>query len=251
MALLRNAAEVERPAPPVSLPDRVAILLDFDGTLVELAPNPSDIVIAPTLIPLLNALSDRLGGRIAIVSGRDVATLVGFGLGAFTLIGSHGAEIQPAHASDVHYAPTPDLSLIAGQLHAFAASRPGVLVETKTHGMALHYRQVPQCEDEARALAHSLAKEADLFVQEGKMMVELRSSGIDKGIAITRLMGTAPFTGHYPIFLGDDVTDETGFDAVNALNGRGVLVGPDRDSHAGYRLANVDAVHRWLGEIVK
>jgi trehalose 6-phosphate phosphatase len=233
------------------LPDRIAILLDFDGTLVELAANPTDIVIAPTLIPLLKTLSDRLGGRVAIVSGRDVATLVGFGLGAFTLIGSHGAEIQPAHAADVHFAPAPDLSLIAAEFHAFAALHPGVLVETKTHGMALHYRQVPHCEDEARVMAHSIAKAAGLFVQDGKMMVELRSGGIDKGTAITRLMGTAPFNDHHPIFLGDDVTDEAGFIAVDALGGRGVLVGADRDSRAGYRLANVDAVHRWLGEIVK
>jgi trehalose 6-phosphate phosphatase len=83
------------------------------------------------------------------------------------------------------------------------------------------------------------------------MMVELRSSGIDKGVAITRLMGTAPFTGHRPIFLGDDITDESGFAAANLLGGKGILVGANRESHAMYRLANVDAVHRWLGETLK
>lgn len=239
-----------RPSPPLALLDRAALLLDFDGTLVELAPEPDDVVIPETLLARLDALADWLEGRLAIVSGRDVATLAGFGLGHLTLVGSHGAEVRPAGGADDLVAPLPDFSGIARQLHDFAACRPGVIVETKTHGMALHYRQVPQWEEEALALARLLARETGLFVQKGKMMVELRSGEADKGVAIALLMESAPFIGHRPVFLGDDLTDECGFATVATLGGAGILVGPERDSRATYRLTSVEAVHAWLDAVM-
>ena len=119
------------------------------------------------------------------------------------------------------------------------------MIEDKSLGTALHYRQSPDHEDAARALAQGVAATLGLVVQHGKMMVELRVPG-DKGSAITALMAEPPFAGTTPIFLGDDLTDEDGFVAVAALGGTGILVGPPRDTAATARLDGVADVRRWL-----
>jgi trehalose 6-phosphate phosphatase len=133
---------------------------------------------------------------------------------------------------------------------AFVDGRPGVLVEEKTFGVALHYRMNSAVEAAAKALAEDLARELGLVVQHGKSMVELRAAGSDKGSAVHRLMSRPPMRGTPPIFVGDDITDEAGFGAARQLGGHGILVGPSRATAAEFGLPCPADLRRWLAEAV-
>lgn len=238
------------PPPTADLLDGASLFLDFDGTLVELADRPEAVSVDAALGRLLAGLGDRLGGRVALVSGRAIVTLDGFlGPASATLgmVGSHGAEMRLAGgAIERPERPTAldrAVTLFTDRLGA----RDGVVIETKPLGVGIHYRLAPDAEPEAHALVEDFARENALQVQHGKMMVELRLPGHDKGSAIIALLARAPFAGHHPIFLGDDLTDETGFAACAARGGAGILVGPLRDTAARYRLPDVAAVHAFLG----
>ena len=232
--------------PPPPLAADASLFLDFDGTLVELAPSPDDVHPVDGLTPLLAAVSRRLGGRLAIVSGRAVAWLRGAGLGDHVLSGTHGSEVLwPGHAVERTERP-PVLDAIDAAFQSFADDRPGVIVERKALAAGLHFRQVPEHQDAAHVLAAEWGERSGLAVQPGKMMVELRLPGGSKGTAIAALMAREPFRAGRPVFLGDDVTDEDGFRAVENAGGIGILVGPARDTAATHRLADVTAVHAWL-----
>ncbi|WP_448663259.1 trehalose-phosphatase [Sphingomonas sp. CJ20] len=236
--------------PPVALLDGASLFLDFDGTLVDLIDRPDQVTADPQLRELLSGLHARLGGRLAVISGRSLAQLDAM-LGPIAheigLAGSHGTEHRWRGLMAQPDRPAA-LDLATGRFHGFAARNAGVLVEEKSYGVALHYRARPQAEPDALHLARELAGDHDLLVQEGKMMVELRVPGGDKGTAIARMMEHAPMAGTRPVFLGDDWTDEPGFAAVEKLGGAGVLVGAERATAAHYHLGNPAAVRAWLAE---
>jgi trehalose 6-phosphate phosphatase len=233
--------------PPPALDDGAALFLDFDGTLIELAERPDAIRVPPALGSLLERLRDRLKGRVAIVSGRAIADLERYLPDApIAFCGSHGLELGMADGSRLPLDLPPGLGEVRERVHAFAGERHGLLVEEKPAGVALHYRQAP---GEASAVADfmaSLAREEQLVVQPGNMVVELRPAGANKGDAVRRLMREEPFRGATPFFLGDDLTDEDGFVAAVDLGGAGVLVGAERETAARYLLPSVQAVADWL-----
>lgn len=237
---------------PAMLADQISLFLDFDGTLVELAERPDAVVVTPSLTALLMQLEARLAGRVALVSGRSVAQLdqlIGPYAQSLTVVGSHGAEIRMA-GKDISSGPRP-VALEAAEAafrEAFAGNA-NVVIEVKTLGVAAHYRLDPSVEPIAKTLAQQLAAESGLYLQGGKMMVELRTDGHDKGSGIAALMASPRFADRRPVFLGDDVTDEPGFARCAELGGYGVLVGADRPTAAAYRLADVAAVHDWLAAI--
>lgn len=233
--------------PPERLLQDASLFLDFDGTLVELAERPDSVVPSPRLHSLLARLRDALHGRLAIVSGRSVATLrAQFGLDAFLLAGSHGLEqARPGQPPSAPARPS-SLPRVARALEHFAATRPGLLVEEKTLGVGLHFRQAPQYEAECLAICAALASETGLFLQQGKMLFELRPGQGGKGQAVTRFLSETELGARRPVFIGDDVTDEDGFAAVAQHGGAGILVGPQRATAAHYRLEGVAEVHRWL-----
>jgi trehalose 6-phosphate phosphatase len=235
------------PAPPRDLLVGASLFLDFDGTLVTLADRPEAVEVAGTLHGLLDRLTEQLDGRLAIVSGRDVDTLRGqFGLIHAPIAGSHGSEIS-LQPGTIDRPDAPDALISAGAaLDNFASRDDGLLVERKPLGVCLHYRRAPAREAECKAFAAALAQDHGLYLQDGKMMAELRAGQDDKGSAIRGLMDRPPFDRGTPVFLGDDVTDEDGFEAVAALGGHGILVGPQRETAAIYRLEDVAAVHHWL-----
>lgn len=235
------------PPPPVDLLRDAALFLDFDGTLVELAPEPDAVRVDTRLARLLLRLDEALAGRVAIVSGRSVATIDALvGERTLTVAGSHGLELRWTDGRR-HAAERPAaLDRIMNEMKAFASDRPGVLVEEKPLGAALHYRTVPAAEAASHALARRLATETGLHLQTGKMMVELRGADADKGTALALLMAEAPMAGHRPVFLGDDDTDEPAMATAARLGGAGILVGPPRDSAAHWRLPDVAATLDWL-----
>lgn len=238
----------ELPPPPASLLDGAALFLDFDGTLVELAETPDSIRVSPTLRPLLDRLGRRLGGRLAIVSGRSLADLDGHLPSAgIAFSGSHGLELKLADGTKLPLSVPIGLDDVFARVRAFAAARDGLIAEEKPAGIALHYRRAPDLAGEAARFIATLAGERGFSVQHGNMVSELRPIGATKGDALKAFMSEPEFADARPVFVGDDLTDEHAFAAAAELSGAGVLVGPPRDTAARYRLASVAAVAAWLG----
>ncbi|WP_294330131.1 trehalose-phosphatase [uncultured Sphingomonas sp.] len=237
--------------PPADLLDTASLFLDFDGTLVELADRPDGVVVNDALIDLIRALEERLAGRLALVSGRPAEDLAAFfGDRAPCVVGSHGMEYRWSDGRRARAERPDGLMEALAEMRAFAEARPGVVLEDKPLGAAVHYRMNPAQEADAVAMAERLAATHGLYLQHGKMMVEVRSAGGDKGSAIRTLMADPRFASGRPVFLGDDVTDEPGFSAVAALGGAGVLVGPPRPTDARYRVDDVESVLAWLGAAI-
>jgi len=240
------------PPPPRDLLEEASLFLDFDGTLVEIAARPDAVLVEERLHVLLRALGRKLQGRLAIVSGRAAANIrllfEGTGL---AIGGSHGAELHWPDGRKVS-PPAPAFSeMIRDSLRALQARHPGIIVEEKPFGLALHYRLAPEAEADCIALAARLAVEMGLSVQSGKKVVELKSPGADKGTALAAFLAQAPMAGGRPVFIGDDETDEAGFRAARARGGAGVLVGPPRPTAASYNLRDVDATLAFLEEAAR
>ena len=156
-----------------------------------------------------------------------------------------------SHTTGLHIPVDAGVAAALSAFHAFAADRPGVIVEDKGVSAGLHYRQASDQAAAAAALAKRLQVETGLTLQPGHMVLELKTPGADKGTAVTAFMQEAPFKGAVPVMLGDDLTDEYGFEAAAELGGYGVLVGPERETAARYRLDDVDAVLTWLEAVAK
>lgn len=235
------------PVPPPLTRD-AALFLDFDGTLIDLAPTPNAVTVPPALPRLLAALSDRLGGAVGIVSGRPLAELARrLAPFAGVMAGQHGGEIRHRDGSLSHSSPDSALVPSRDELAHFAARHRGVLFEDKGVALALHYRRVPALADTCRAIARQAVEASDgrLRAIEGNHVVELMPRTIGKDAAISTLAAEPPFSGRLPYFIGDDVTDEDGFAVVERLGGVTIKVGAG-ETAARYRVADVDAVWDWL-----
>ncbi|HYZ31356.1 MAG TPA: trehalose-phosphatase [Crenalkalicoccus sp.] len=215
--------------PPPLLPDhgpvpKPALLLDFDGTLVEIAPRPDAVLVPPELPGLLLRLAGRCGGALAVVSGRPLADLDHFLPVPIAKAGDHGAAIRadPAGPPELPDLPTPPARW-RELAEALAARHPGALVESKTHGFVLHYRLAPEAGPPARDLLAALVTETPerFTLLEARMAWEVRPRGPSKASAVRRLMQRPPFEGRTPVFIGDDVTDEAGMAAARAMGGHG------------------------------
>lgn len=239
---------VELPAPPATLLDGAALFLDFDGTLVELADTPDSIRVSPGLHHMLDRLRRRLGGRLAIVSGRSLADLDRhLPSSGIAFSGSHGLELKLADGTALPLSVPIGLDDVHKRVRRFAAGTEGLIAEEKPAGIALHYRRAPE---EAGRVAHfmeGLARERGFSVQHGNMVSELRPVGATKGDALKAFMTEPAFADARPVFVGDDLTDEHAFAAAAELRGAGILVGPARETAARYRLPSVAAVAEWLG----
>ena len=194
-----------------------------------------------------------MGGAVALVSGRPLAALDRLFLPLrLAAAGVHGLERRTADGTIFRpAAPVKELPDIAAALHAFAAKSPGVIVEDKEISLALHYRQAPGFAERAGALATELlARSGDqLTLQKGKMVLEFRPVGPDKGSVIAEFMNEAPFEGRMPVFIGDDETDESGFSVVNGLGGHSIRIGDQTPTIARWHADTVRQVTDWLVRI--
>jgi trehalose 6-phosphate phosphatase len=196
---------------------------------------------------LLRQISQAMEGRVAIISGRSIEEVDRITDGCIACVaGLHGLERRDGRGNLDSAPPHPQLAEAVAVVEAFAHSRPELLIEKKRLGVALHYREAPEAAAESLAFARRLAWTTGLKLQEGNMVAELRCPGADKGDMLRAFMQERPFSGRFPIFVGDDVTDEDGFAAAQMLDGVGVLVGPPRSSHASCRLEDVQDVLLWL-----
>lgn len=230
-----------------------ALFLDFDGTLVDIAPQPDAVRVAHGLIGTLGLLQEMLHGALAIVTGRRLADIDHY-LSPLRLIvaSEHGAHCRMAgDPQPLAAAATalPDrLAQAARQLQHALQPYPQLLLEPKTSGIALHYRHAPELESLCSALMHQLLNELPgMELLRGKCVLELKPRNANKGFAIAQLMQLPMFRGRVPIFVGDDVTDEQAFVAVQQLGGTGVKVGVG-ESLAQLRCETTEQVRTWLAQ---
>jgi trehalose 6-phosphate phosphatase len=209
-------------------PDRWALFLDIDGTLLDLAPTPDSIVVPEGLPSDIQAFSRNLGGALALVTGRalDYADAL-FRPYRFPIAGLHGAEIRGADGQSIHVPASPDFERLKHAMMREAESMPGVLVEDKGSAVAAHYRLAPQFEEQLRERMqyYSQAAGPDWALQIGKFVFELRPSRASKGDALERFLGSPPFLDRLPLALGDDLTDESMFAVANARGGHSIRIG--------------------------
>lgn len=231
------------------LPDRdFCLFLDFDGTLVDLAPRPEDIQRDEALVALLQKTTLCLAGAVAIVSGRQIEaldTLIAPLL--LPVAGIHGYERRSADG--VLYRPTPDaprLAVLRERLAAFVAAHAGLLLEDKQFALAVHYRGVPYLAEQVREFMQGLnvACGSDFELQEGNAVVEIKPATHDKATAVEAFMQEAPFAGRTPIFIGDDITDSDGFAAVERHGGMAIAVG--NRVNTPWRLRDPAGVRAWI-----
>jgi len=242
------------PTAPIPAKAELALFLDFDGTLAEIAERPELASIPATLKERLGHAQAQLDGALAVVSGRTITELDRL-LAPLQLAaaGIHGLELRSSAGGDVHTGSGQVLPAdVRARLDALAAEHPELLIEHKGGSAAVHYRNAPQLEERVRMATASILEELgeDFRLQPGKMVLELRPADGDKGEAIRRLMRAENFAGRRPLFIGDDVTDEAGFDAVNALGGWSVFVGDENPAtRARFRLDDVATVRAWLASV--
>jgi trehalose 6-phosphate phosphatase len=207
-----------------------AILLDIDGTLLDLAPTPREVWVPPGLAETLGKLHDRTSGALALVSGRSLNDIdLIFAPEQFPAVGGHGAEmrISADREAVATHAPPMDKEL-KRRLAAIARLSPGILLEDKGYSLALHYRLAPHAEKAiyaAVSLIRADLPNAPIEVLPGKCVCEIKQSGFDKATGVRELMTHEPFRGRRPIFIGDDVTDESVFAIMPDLGGLAFSVG--------------------------
>jgi trehalose 6-phosphate phosphatase len=234
---------------------KLAFFLDVDGTIVEIAPTPDEVVVDAELVDLLRALFLRTHGALAFVSGRSITTLDRlFQPLMLPVAGLHGFERR--NAGGVYCRrPLPPGELLSRArevLRELCGRNPELLLEDKRFALALHYRQAPQLESEVLSVVSRLAAElgSAFALQRGRCVAELRPTDASKAAAIAAFMEEAPFRGRRPVCLGDDLTDESAFDWVNRAGGLSVAVGVTHDSVATAHLRSVESARLWMRRLL-
>jgi trehalose 6-phosphate phosphatase len=231
-----------------------AILLDIDGTLLDLAPTPREVWVPPGLAETLSRLRECTSGALALVSGRSLNDIdLIFAPEQFPAVGGHGAEMRISIDSEAvaTHAPPMDKEL-KRRLAAIAKLSPGILLEDKGYSLALHYRLAPHAEKaiyEAVSLIRADLPNAPIEVLPGKCVCEIKQSGFDKATGVRELMTHEPFRGRRPFFIGDDVTDESVFAMMPDLGGLAFSVGRRAQGVTDYFDEPRD-VRAWLARLI-
>ena len=231
----------------------LAIFMDFDGTLVELAETPDAIHVPDDLAEQIALLLQRFEGAVAVISGRPISDLDQYLPTTIAAAGAHGAERRRPDGTRIE--PDPKLQQasdrIAERLQSLVEMHPALLLERKPGAVALHYRRAPDLESTCRAAMMTAVVDANGFeILEGKMVIEARFKGASKGDVLRAFMQEPPFSGRVPVFFGDDTTDEDAFEAAQALGGVGVKVG-EGDTVANVRAADVPAARAILSGLAE
>ncbi len=217
---------------------RCALLLDMDGTLLDIAPTPATVVVAPDLPPTLTRLCATLAGALAVVTGRPVEQIDALLPGIVPVVaGEHGGALRSAPGAALQRAalPEPPPELLQ-EVAALVAGHPGAILERKARGFVLHYRLAPAAGPVFRtALEGLMAPHAGFQIMAAHMAWEVRPGGMDKGSAVAAIMALPHFAGRLPVFIGDDVTDEDGMAVARSMGGAGLLVPEVFGDAAGVR----------------
>src|SRR5215471_1094704 len=243
-----NVTQSAMTLPDLRDPDRLALFLDFDGTIVTIANRPDDVRLDPETGEALADLNGLLEGALAIVTGREIATVDRFLAPLrLSIAGVHGLMRRDARGHT--YAAAVDSGLptaVERAVSPLLKKHPGLLVERKYGALALHYRDHPELEQASIDAMESVVGELpETEVKRGKMVVEVKAAGGNKGAAIADFLNEKPFAGRLAVFAGDDVTDEDAFVLVNARDGISIKVGPGT-THATFRTSGTAEFLEWL-----
>lgn len=229
---------------------RWAFFLDVDGTLLEIRELPELARPTPRIKSIVQHLQLVTHGAVALISGRSIKALDAIFLPlVLPTAGLHGLERRDAQGGMItDNSKDESLAHVRARLQQFCENYAGTMLEDKDVTIALHYRNAPEAEEAAHRIMYGIVRElgAGFEVKRGKMVVEVRPTGDNKGSAIAEFMKEAPFKGKTPVFIGDDVTDEDGFDMVNRMDGYSIRVGEDGATNARYRITDVETVLSWL-----
>ncbi|WP_158284797.1 trehalose-phosphatase [Oricola cellulosilytica] len=232
---------------------QAAFFFDFDGVLAPIVDDPLGVSVSPIIRQGLRDIHNRAGGAVAIISGRELAQIDRF-LAPLELpaAGIHGAERRRPDGRFEHDEIDAAILKHAGErVMAFTSRHEGTLAETKNASVAVHFRKRPDLEAAAQEFMRDLVAELGHGkLVSGKMVVELKFSDRTKGDAILHFMEADPFSGRRPVFFGDDITDEDGFQIVNSMDGISVKVGSG-ETRARYRLDDTSAVESWFTTVCR
>ena len=226
----------------------LALFLDIDGTLLELARTPGSVTVPPELPSMLERLSQE--GAFAIITGRPLESADRlFHPLKFPMAGLHGGEFRVDHHFErAKVNSIPQAWRDSGK--ALAQKLQGTFYEEKHYGYSLHFRHTPQFGPEVMAhMLEQVSGNTEFNLLQASMAGEIRPNGVDKGKAIEWFMRRPEFAGHYPVFFGDDLTDEDGFKAVEKMDGCSVLIGARRPSAARYQLPNPERLRALLAKL--
>jgi trehalose 6-phosphate phosphatase len=241
-------------AEPTLLPDlrKCAILLDIDGTILDIAPSPQQVRVSPELRHTLARLDELTGGALALVSGRPLADIdLIFSPLQLAAIGGHGAELRAVAGAEPRVSAAPLNTALKRRLASVTEIGPGILAEDKGYSLALHYRLAPEKGEELRAAVAEICAavpQGTIEILPGKLVVEIKPAGVSKANAVCDLMRYPPFAGRRPIFIGDDTTDVPVFGIISRFGGLGFSVGQivaDVDGH----FDKPETVRSWLARI--
>jgi trehalose 6-phosphate phosphatase len=239
--------------PPLPASD-IALFLDIDGTLLEHQPHPDGVLVDDALRNLLIAAEERLDGALAFITGRSVATVDRlFHPLSLPVAGVYGLEHRLRRGEEATIAGEPaDLAAVADALEEEFRQTDGVYFERKGAVLAIHTRGAPYALEAVCAAADRVLPQlpAGYRIVAGNAGLEFLPLDALKSAAIHRFMQIEPFAGRRPVFIGDDVSDESGFDYVNEINGISVRVKPAGETAASHRLNDVAAVRRWIAALV-
>ena len=226
-----NAAQWDEPAfAALTLqPQDWALFLDIDGTLIDLAITPEAIVVPDFLPTCLDAVARKLNGALALVTGRSVTFADQmFTPFHFPIAGLHGAERRDIDGNLYRRPPSADFEALKLAIAHEARDWVGIVIEDKGGAIAAHYRLAPERQTDVEAMMARAVQQAgpNFRLQFGKMVVEIRPAGADKGVAVLEFLEQTPFRGRRPLVIGDDLTDEAMFLAANTIGGHSIRIGP-------------------------
>jgi trehalose 6-phosphate phosphatase len=229
-----------------------AILLDIDGSILDIAPSPRQVTVPAELRRTLGRLVDLTGGAVALVSGRAINDIDRiFSPLRLAAIGVHGAEMRISADAEVETRVSPLSKMLKRRLAAVADLGPGILVEDKGYSLALHYRLAPEKGPAVLKAITAICADAPQGSAEilpGKQVVDVKPAGIDKGRAVSELMQHPPFRGRKPFFIGDDATDVPAFRVMPQFGGQAFSVGKMAADVTGH-FDTPAAVRSWLARI--
>jgi trehalose 6-phosphate phosphatase len=221
-----------------------AIFLDIDGTLLDIADKPEAVVVPGGLLESLARIRDRVGGALAVISGRPLDQIDQFFPLGLPAAAEHGAIMRDAAGRLQHLVGRPAAyDEWYSSLKRETKDLPGVTIEVKNVSLVIHYRLAPQWQERLHDMAAKLVAESgpDVALLPAHMAFELRPKGFGKGDALASFMKMAPFAGRTPIFVGDDTTDEPAIALATEMGGLGLHVARDFGG-------SPEAVRQWLGQ---
>jgi len=256
---LQNTDRIETPSKPAAdilsgRPSQYALFLDVDGTLLDIAPTPGEVVVPPELPELLVRLSKGLDGALAILTGRQLAEIDEL-LAPAMLVGAgvHGAELRTTPGGPITRVATELPETLVEQFNALAQRLPGIVAEPKGPGFAIHYRQAPDLKPTIEAEIRALIAQhpEDLVLCPGRKLFEVIPQGHSKGTALETLAGRPAFSGRTPVMIGDDVGDMPALAAAVKLGGVGLKVAGGHFGRSSVDLHGPEAVMAWLKKLLE